>query len=428
MEKEAALPNDFPTDGVELRCFLVVSNYARSLAFYRDVLGARVLHELPGTLCFLNFAGSQILLSAPLGSRSGKTDPPSNHTGVISELSIRVPDCSAARIREKRMRTEMATQTMQAIQIHSYGGPEQLKLEEKPRPEPQVGEVLLRVHAAGVNQLDWRIRQGLMKDFQPVTFPYTPGIEAAGVVEDVGPAVTAFKRGQAVLGQTSAGAYAEYITIPVEALALKPQTLSFAEAATVPVGATTAWRALFDHGGLISGQRVLIVGAAGGMGLFAVQLAKWKSAQVIGTTSTANVEFVHSLGDDTVVDYTTTPIESVVQEVDLVLDGVGGKTLLSSLAALRRGGTLISLAGPPPREQAQTRGVRAMMSRGAANTPLQALTQLIDEGHLKVTVGKTFALSEVQQAHEYSQSDHGRGRIVLCIVEEGLASKRSFQP
>ena len=114
----------------------------------------------------------------------------------------------------------MARQTMQAIQIHSYGGPEQLKLEEKPRPEPQVGEVLLRVHAAGVNQLDWRIRQGLMQDFQPVTFPYTPGLEMAGVVEDVGPAVTAFKRGQAVLGQTSAGAYAEYLTIPVEALAL----------------------------------------------------------------------------------------------------------------------------------------------------------------------------------------------------------------
>src|SRR5215467_12404967 len=150
----------------------------------------------------------------------------------------------------------MATKTMQAIQVHSYGGPEQLKLEEKLRPEPQVGEVLLRVHAAGVNQLDWRIRQGLMQDFQPVTFPYTPGLEVAGVVEDVGPAVTAFKGGQAALGQTSAGAYAEYATIPVEALALKPQTLSFAEAATVPVGATTAWRALFDHGGLISGQLV----------------------------------------------------------------------------------------------------------------------------------------------------------------------------
>ncbi len=259
----------------------------------------------------------------------------------------------------------MAMQTMRAIQVHHYGGPEQLKLEEKPRPEPSSGEVLLRVHAAGVNPIDWKIRLGLLKDSQPVTFPYTPGIEVAGVVEDVGPGVTAFKRGQAVLGQTSGGAYAEYITLPVEALALKPQTLSFAEAATVPVGATTAWRTLFDHGGLTAGQRVLIQGAAGGVGLFAVQLARWKGAQVIGTASTANVEFVRSLGADTVVDYTMTPVERVVQEMDLVLDGVGGETLSSSLATLRRGGTLISIAGPPPQEQAQARGVRAMMSRGA---------------------------------------------------------------
>jgi NADPH:quinone reductase-like Zn-dependent oxidoreductase len=322
----------------------------------------------------------------------------------------------------------MATQTMRAIQVHRYGGPEQLKLEEKPRPEPSPGGVLVRVHAAGVNPIDWKIRQGLLKDFQPVTFPYTPGIEVAGVVEDVGPGVTAFKRGQAVLGQASAGAYAEYITIPVEALALKPQMLSFAEAATIPVGLTTAWRVLFDHGGLTAGQRVLIVGAAGGVGLFAVQLAKWKGAQVIGTASTANVEFVRSFGADTVVDYTMTPVERVVQEVDLVLDGVGGKTLLSSLATLRRGGTLISIAGPPPQEQAQARGVRAMMSRGAASVPLQALVQLIEEGHLKVTVGKTFPLSEVQQAHAYSQSGHGRGRIVLRVVEEGRNPKRSSQP
>jgi NADPH:quinone reductase-like Zn-dependent oxidoreductase len=311
----------------------------------------------------------------------------------------------------------MSTQTMRAIQVHSYGGPEVLKLEEKPRPEPQAGEVLLRVHAAGVNPIDWKIRQGLMKDFQPVTFPYTPGIEVAGVVEDVGPGVTAFKRGQAVLGQTSGGAYAEYITIPVEALALKPEILSFVEAATVPVGVTTAWRVLFDNGGLTSGQRVLIQGAAGGVGLFAVQLAKWKGAQVIGTASTANLEFVRSLGADTVVDYTTTPVERVVQEVDLVLDGVGGETLSSSLATIRRGGTLISIAGLPPQEQAQARGVRAMMSRGAASAPLQTFTRLIDEGHLKVTAGKTFPLSEVQQAHEYGQSGHGRGRIVLSVVE-----------
>src|SRR5438445_2426001 len=129
------------------------------------------------------------------------------------------------------MRTTMSTQTMRVIQVHSYGGPEQLKLEEKPRPEPQAGEVLLRVHAAGVNPIDWKIRQGLMKDFQPVMFPYIPGIEVAGVVEEVGPGVTAFEIGQAVFGQSVRGAYAEYVAVYAEALARKPEAWSFAEAA-----------------------------------------------------------------------------------------------------------------------------------------------------------------------------------------------------
>jgi NADPH:quinone reductase-like Zn-dependent oxidoreductase len=309
---------------------------------------------------------------------------------------------------------------MRAIQFHQYGGPEGLKLEEKPRPEPQAGEVLVRVYAAGVNPIDWKIRQGLMKNFQPVTFPYTPGIELAGVIEEVGPDVTAFEHRQAVLGRCASGAYAEYLTVPVDALALKPEILSFAEAATVPVGAATAWRALFDHGGLTAGQRVLIQGAAGGVGVFAVQLAKWKGAQVIGTASTANVEFVRELGADIVVDYTTTLLESAVQEVDLVLDGVGAETLSSSLTTLRRGGTLISLAGLPPQEEAQERGVRVIMSRGAPSVPLQTFTRLIDEGHIKVIAGKTFPLSEVQQAHEYSRSGHGRGRIVLQITDEAV--------
>src|SRR5947208_6439875 len=291
----------------------------------------------------------------------------------------------------------LATQTMWAVRVYSYGGPEQLKLEQVERPRPQAGEVLLRVHAAGVNPLDWKIRQGLMKEFMPMTFPYIPGIEVSGVVEDVGPGVTAFEIGQAVYGQSAKGAYAEYLTISVETLALKPKTLSFAEAATVPVGATTAWRALFEHGGLTSGQRVLIQGAAGGVGLFAVQLAKWKGAQVIGTASTAALDFVRALGADTVVDYTMTPVERVVQDMDLVLHGGGAATLSSSLATLRRGGILISNAGLPSPEQAQAHGVRVMMSRGTASVPLEVLTQLVDEGHLKVPVGKTFSLSEVQE-------------------------------
>jgi NADPH:quinone reductase-like Zn-dependent oxidoreductase len=204
--------------------------------------------------------------------------------------------------------------------------------------------------------------------------------------------------------------------------------LSFVEAAAVPVGLTTAWRTLFDHGALQAGQRVVIQGAAGGVGLFAVQLAKWKGAEVIGTASSANVEFVRSLGADMVVDYTTTSLEDVVHDVDLALDGVGEATLLHSLAVIKRGGTLISIAGPPPLEQAQAHEVRALMSRGAASVPFQTLSRLIEKGQLTVTVGKTFALSEAQQAHEESELGHGHGRIVLRVVEDAHDLSSSARP
>lgn len=312
----------------------------------------------------------------------------------------------------------MSTQTMQAILVHNYGGPEQLKLEEVQRPEPQAGEVLVRVHAAGVNPADWKIRQGGMKDFLPMQFPYIPGFDLAGVVEEVGPGVTAFQKGQAVFGQSTKGAYAEYTTVSGETLALKPKTLNYDEAAAIPVGATTAWQALFDHGGLQAGQRVLIQGAAGGVGSFAVQFARWKGAHVIGTTSTAHVDFVRSLGAETVVDYTSTPVEQAVHDVDLVLDTVGGKTLESSLQAVKRGGTLVTIAGQPPEEKVKERGVRvASFSARVSSELLQTFARLIDEGQVKVAIARVFPLRDARQAHELSESGHGRGRIVLHIAD-----------
>ncbi|GHO50560.1 NADP-dependent oxidoreductase [Ktedonospora formicarum] len=314
----------------------------------------------------------------------------------------------------------MTEPLMQAIRVHSYGGPEQLKFEWIERPQPQTGEVFVRVYAAGVNPLDWKIRQGLMQEYMPKAFPYIPGVEVAGVIEAIGPGVSGFAPGQAVFGGTERGAYAEYITVNASLLATKPETLTFAEAATIKGGAMVAWRALFEHGELQAGQHLLIQGAAGGVGVLAVQLAKWKGAHVIATTSTANLAFVRSLGADQVVDYTTTPITQVIKEVDMVFDAVGGKTLQEDLAVLKPGGRLISIATPPPMEQAAERGVQAMFSRGESSLPLETLlpqlVRLIEKGHLKVTVGKIFALSEVQKAHELSQSGHGRGRIVLQIA------------
>jgi NADPH:quinone reductase-like Zn-dependent oxidoreductase len=314
----------------------------------------------------------------------------------------------------------MSTQTMQSIRVHQYGGPEELKLERIQRPEPQADEVLIRVHAAAVNPTDWKMRQGLLKDFLRVQFPYIPGLDLAGVVEEIGPGVTAFQKGQAVFGQSLKGVYAEYTTAPVEMLALKPKTLSFDEAVAVPLSATAAWKGIFDQGGLQAGQRILIQGAAGGVGMFAVQFARRIGAQVIGTTSTANVDFVRSLGAETVIDYTTTPVEQAAHDIDLVLDTIGGQTLESSLRVLKRGGTLIPLAGgQPPEEKARELDVRVVewFSTLPSSELLHTFAQLIDEGQIKVAIAGKFPLSEARQAHERSQSGHGRGRIVLHIAD-----------
>ena len=311
----------------------------------------------------------------------------------------------------------MSTQTIKAIRVHDYGNADQLKLEQIPQPEPQEGEVLVRVYAAAVNPVDWKIRAGWLKNFRPSTFPYVPGADLAGVVEKVGSGVTSFQPGQEVFGRSSKGSYTEYGIAPANALALKPKSLSFDEAATIPVGATTAWQGLFDHGNLQSGQRVLILGGAGGVGLFAVQFARWKGAHAISTASTGNVDFVRSLGAETVVDYTKTRVEDEVHDVDLVFDTVGGAALASAWPILKRGGTLVSTAGQPDEAKARELGVRTeSFSAQVTSELLSTFAQLISEGQVKTVVGATFPLSEAGKAQELSQGGHGRGRIILHIA------------
>lgn len=307
----------------------------------------------------------------------------------------------------------MATHMMQALLLHTYGSSELLQLGDTPRPVPQAGVALVRVHAVGVNPIDWQIAQGMFKASQPVTFPFIPGIEVAGVVEAVGAGVTADLLGQEVLGQVAHGGYAEYVSVPVHALARKPKALSFMEAAVLP-GATIAWRALFDNGGVTAGQQVLIQGAFIGMGVFAVQLAKWKGARVIGTAPATHRDFVHSLGAEIVVDATT----AFPEPMDLVLHGVGA-TVSSALAALRDGGTLISNAKLSSEEQVQVqaRGIRVVTSGGTTAVTLDQLVQLAEEGFLAAPVGKAFALREAAQSHAYAQSGQGFGRFALRVVE-----------
>lgn len=315
-----------------------------------------------------------------------------------------------------------AEETMPAIRVYQYGGTDQLRLEQVPRPTPHMGEVLLRVYAAGVLPADWKVRQGQFRQWFRLPFPYTPGSAVAGVVEAVGRGVKTLQVGDAVFGRTANGAYAAYTTAAAATLARKPDTITFAEAATISGGATTAWNALFECGGLQAGQRVLIHGAAGGVGHYAVQFARIHGAQPIGTTSTANVDFVRSLGAETVIDYTTTSFDQVVQDVDLVIDTMGGDVLVRSMGVVRRGGVLISLVEEPSQGLALQRGIRASMNAVTqpfpSTTLLETIADLMAEGAVKATIARTFALSEVRQAHELSETGHGRGRIVLDLSRE----------
>lgn len=305
---------------------------------------------------------------------------------------------------------------IQAIRIHNYGESDVLTLEAIAQPEPQPNEVLIRVQAAGVNPLDWKIRAGYMKEIFPMPLPFTPGMDVAGIVEAIGADVKAFQVGQEVYGELGMGAYAQFATAPQDAIALKPKTLDFVQAASVPMVAMTAYQGLFDHADLKPGQTVLIHAASGGVGMFAVQFAKSKGAHVIGTASAANAEFVQSLGADQVIDYNATPFEQVVENVDVVLDTLGGDTQARSYSVVKPGGILVSTAAPPDAQKAEERGIRAeMMNMKPSTSLLEEIASLLDSGQVKTIVAQMFSLSEARQAQELSQGGHVRGKIVLQI-------------
>jgi NADPH:quinone reductase-like Zn-dependent oxidoreductase len=305
---------------------------------------------------------------------------------------------------------------MKAIRMHRYGGSEALTLDEVPRPVPQENEVLLRVRALSVNPVDWKIREGFLKEVRSVPLPSIPGADVAGIVESIGAGVARFRQGHEVFGLLRSGGYAEYATAPVDALVSKPRSLDFSEAASVPLASMTAWQALVDHGGVGAGKRVLIHGAAGGVGLFAVQLARWKNAEVIGTASAPDLEFVRGLGAMEAIDYKATRFEDVVEGVDVVLDLIGGETQQRSFQALRPGGILVATSSPPSQELAKRHRVRALMMFMQPSTAiLKQIGELLDAGRIKTHVGKVFSLAETRQAQELSQHGHVQGKIVLRV-------------
>ncbi|PYJ19329.1 MAG: NADPH:quinone reductase [Verrucomicrobia bacterium] len=312
---------------------------------------------------------------------------------------------------------------MKAIVLHEYGGPEVLKYEDVPRPKPKEDQILARrVIAAGVNPVDGMIRSGMFAKDEKTAFPRILGADIAGVVEKTGSKITKFKAGDAVYAYISLdneGGYAEYALATENEASPKPKSLDYVEAAAVPVVALTAWQALIDTAKLSAGETVLIHGGSGGVGTFAIQIAKGRGAKVIATASTANQDLLKQLGADVAIDYTKTKFEDIAKDVDVVLDSVGKDTLARSYGVMKKGGFIVSLVARPDQAELAKRGLRgASLSAEPNSNELAEIGNLIDEKKIRVIVSQTFPLSEARKAHEQVATGHTRGKIVLKVADE----------
>jgi NADPH:quinone reductase-like Zn-dependent oxidoreductase len=311
---------------------------------------------------------------------------------------------------------------MRAIVIHEFGGPEVLKLEDVPRPTPAADEVLIKVYATGVNPVDWKIREGARKEKFPTNFPLILGWDVSGVIEEIGNDIKNFKKGDEVYSRpdpTRNGTYAEYVVVKADQVSLKPKSLDHVKAAAVPLAGLTAWQGLFDHGNLQPGEKVLIQGASGGVGTFAIQFAKWKGAYVIATSSEKNIDFLKQLGADEVIDYKKENFEDRLRNVDLVFDTIGAQTQKRSLQVLKNGGRLITTVKPENEKDAEEKNIHieGYMARSYPEE-LEEIAKLIDEGKVSPVIGKIFTLEQAAEAQQLSKEGHVRGKIVLKVVNE----------
>lgn len=307
---------------------------------------------------------------------------------------------------------------MKAIRIHEFGGPEVLRYEEIPEPEAEgPGIIRIKVIAAGVNPIDWKIRKGLIGE---MPLPLTMGVDVAGIV-DVGQGGVLFRPGEEVFAKVSIGqgGYADYTVVNSTQVAKKPKSIGFIESAAIPTAGLAAWQSLFDIAKLKKGESVLIHGAAGGVGTFAVQFAKWKGAYVFGTASEKNEQFLKSIGADEFIDYKKQRFEDVVGKVDVVLDTVGGDTFERSWGVLQPNGFLVSTVASIPEGVPEKYGVfaKTLVTRSAGEE-LAKIANVIDEQQIKPIVTTVLPLSEAQKAHEMSESHHTRGKIVLRVAED----------
>ena len=293
-----------------------------------------------------------------------------------------------------------------------------LKLEDVPVPEAQDDEVIVKVHAASVNPVDYKIRSGKYPVVKQDQLPMVLGRDLSGTVETCGPAAHTLRKGDPVYAflDTARGSYAEYVLVKAVEMAARPSSIDHVHAAGVPLAGLTAWQGLFDHGGLQNGQRVLIHAAGGGVGHFAVQFAKAKGAYVLATASSQDLDFVRSLGADEVIDYKQQRFEEVARDIDVVLDLIAGETQDRSWAVLKPGGIMVSTLGQPDKQKAQAhkaRGAGFMARPNAAQ--LEEIGRLIDDGKVRVEVMTTFPLDRAADAHRHAEQQHTRGKIVLQV-------------
>jgi NADPH:quinone reductase-like Zn-dependent oxidoreductase len=303
----------------------------------------------------------------------------------------------------------MTASTMRAARIHAFGGPEVLKIDRIDVPSPKADEILVRITAASINPVDYKIRQGHYPRVTQKDLPKTPGRDICGVIEGEDTEVMA-------LLDWDLGGYAEYVVLARTLCVPKPKNLSMVEAAAIPLAAMTAWQGLFQYGGLSSGQRVLIHAGSGGVGHFAVQFAAQCGAEVMSTASADNIEFVRHLGATTVIDYKTQRFEDAAADVDVVFDLLGGDTRERSWQVLRKGGILVSTLGQPDPREAATRGVRATGYTTEPNAAqLAEIGSLVEGGKVRPFVSKTFGLDAAAAAQLYVEKEHARGKTVLDI-------------
>lgn len=305
---------------------------------------------------------------------------------------------------------------MKAVRVENWGGPEAANYTETARPVPSEGELLIKVAASSINPVDWKTVRGYLSG--AVKLPATPGWDVAGTVEEMGSGVNGYTIGEPVYAMihVRGGAFAEYAVVKQAEVAKKPNSLTLEQAAAVPLGALTAWQALFDVAKLTKGQSILVLAAAGGVGSFAVQLAHNVGARVIGTASAKNADFVRSLGADEVIDYTTTRFEDVVKDVDVVLDAIGGESLERAYGVVKKGGILTTIVDAVDQAKAESAGIRAVRVGVTPNTTeLTQIAELIDSGKIKVEISDTLPLSEIQKALQLSLDGHIRGKLVLVV-------------